>query len=220
MIAEQLISPSVPVLLATDSGDKALGIMDDNRLDQLPLVDHEESYLGLVLEKDLMDWSSPGQPLESAEFINYKPAIAAISHPYEALRLSHQMQLHVIPVVDNENKYLGSITSTTLLKYVAENNGIEMPGGILVIEVAPRDYTLYEIARICENEDVQIISTQMNTRVNGMLEITIKTNRTDLEGVVSSLERHKYKVLEVYGMINHLETMMERYHLLMNYINI
>jgi acetoin utilization protein AcuB len=219
MVIEQLISPIVPTLLPTDTGNRALFLMEENNLNQLPLV-AEDQYVSLVQETDVLDWENPETQLAKANLHNYRPAVFASGHPYEALRLAHQQNLSIVPVIDNENKYLGAITRDDLLKYITENSGLDNPGGIIVLEIDPRNYSLGEIARICESEEVLIISTQLFTnRATQKLEITLKTNRTNLEGVASAFERHKYTVKEVYGEAAHKDDMLDRYKLLMNYIN-
>ncbi len=218
MNIEQLISSLVPVLSPTDTGDHALSVMEKGNFSALPVVS-EDHYVALVQENDLLDWATPDAELSSAAFMNYKPAISALSHPFEALRIMHQANLDILPVIDNEQKYIGSATKETLLKFMIENSGIDNPGGIIVLEVAPRNYTLYEIARICENEDVIILNMQVHTNERGMLEITIKLNRTALEAVVSSFERHNYHVIAVYGDESKKDDITDKYDLLMNYIN-
>lgn len=193
--------------------------MEENNLSQLPLI-VDEHYMALIQENDVLDWEKPDAALSLADFLTYHPAVYASGHPYDALRIAHSQNLSVIPVIDNENKYIGAITRDTLLTYVAENSGIDNPGGIIVLEVSPRDYSLTEIARICENEDVLIISSQLHTIMpSGMLEVTLKTNRTDLQGITSSLERHNFKVREVFGELANKEDMEDRYKQLMNYLN-
>jgi CBS domain-containing protein len=218
MNIERLISSTVPVLSPEDTGDRALALMDENKYIQLPVVS-EDNYIALVQESDILDWEKPGDTLRSAGFLKYRPAILAASHPFEAIRLMNQMKLSVLPVVDGEHKYIGSVTKDTLMDYIAVNSGIDAPGGIIILEVAPRDYTLYEIARICENEDVVIMNTQVHPNEQGKLEVTLKLNRTALDAVVASLERHKYHVIEVYGEDVNNEDIESKYNLLMNYIN-
>ena len=106
------------------------------------------------------------------------------------------------------------------MKYITEYSGVDNPGGIIVIELDARDYSLSEIARICESEDAIVISTQLVTnKVSGKIEVTLKTNRTDLQGLASAFERHNFIVKQVYGEQAHYEDMLDRYNLLMNYIN-
>lgn len=219
MIIKQLISPIVPTLLPSDTGNRALLLMEENSLNQLPLV-AEEKYMALVNENDVLDWEKPDSELSGAVFLNYRPSILTTGHPYDALRIAHQYNLSVVPVVDIENTYIGAITRDELLKYIAEKSGVDAPGGIIVLEIDPRNYSLYEIARICESEEVMVASTQLFTNnITGKLELTIKTNRTSLDAVVSSLERHNFKVKEVYGEQSGKDDVMARYNLLMNYIN-
>ena len=218
MNLEQLISPDVPVLEPDDTGEHALAVMEDNKYAQLPLV-ADEHYVALIQESDMLDWSGAESALGKSDFLNYKPAIAASVHPFEAIKLANQLNVGVLPVIDNEHRYLGAVTKESLLKYVAENSGIDTHGGIIVLEIAPRNYTLYEIARICENEDVAITTSQVHANEDGMLEVTLKLNRTALDGVVSSFERHNYTVKEVYGDIEKDEDISGKYHLLMNFIN-
>jgi acetoin utilization protein AcuB len=219
MVIGQLISPIVPTLLPTDTGTKALFLMEENNLTQLPLV-LEHKYLSLVQENVLLDLANTDSLLNTSEFLDYKPAVFAGGHPFEALKVAHQQNLSIVPVIDKENTYLGAITRNDLIKYIAENSGLDSPGGILVLEIEPRNYSLHEIARICESEDVLIISTQLFTnRESGKIEVTIKTNRTDLAAVVQSFERHSYVVKEVFGEQASEDDLIDRYKMLMNYIN-
>ncbi|PZF73878.1 CBS domain-containing protein [Taibaiella soli] len=219
MLIEQLISPIVPTLMPTDTGNRALYLMEENHLTQLPLVlDHK--YMGLVMENDMLDWQTPERPLSAYDFQTYQPAVFANGHPYDALRIAHQQNLSIIPVVDRSNTYVGAITRDGLLKYITENSGLDNPGGIIVLEVEPRSYSLTEIARICESEDVLLIATQLHTNTEtGMLEVTLKTNRTEFGAVISSFERHGYNIKEIFGEQGGAEDMISRYKLLMNYIN-
>ncbi|OSZ82862.1 hypothetical protein CAP35_06245 [Chitinophagaceae bacterium IBVUCB1] len=219
MVVEQLISPVVPTLIPTDTGDKALSLMDETNLDQLPLV-ADDKYMALVQENDLLDWDAPDNSLQSADFLSYRPAVLSTGHPYEALRIAHQQNLRIVPVVDLENTYVGSITRDELLRYITENSGLDNPGGIIVLEIDPRNYSLYEIARICESEEVLLISTQIfSNKLTGKLEVTLKTNRNSLGGVVSALERHNYKVKDVFGDKTDKDSLQDRFDNLMNYLN-
>jgi acetoin utilization protein AcuB len=218
MVIEQLISPEVPTLLPTDTGNTALHLMEENNLTQIPLV-KEDQYMGLIKEDDVLDWNNPDIQLDKAE-LSYKPAVFASGHPYDALRIAHSQKLSIVPVVDNENRYVGAITRDDLLKYLTENTGLDNPGGIIVLEVDPRNYSLYEIARICESEEVLIISSQLFTnRETGKVEVTLKTNRTNMGGIVAAFERFNYTVKAVFGQTNNPDDMRDRFDLLMNYIN-
>jgi acetoin utilization protein AcuB len=218
MNIELLILHALPTLHPSDSIDRALAILEENEINGLPVTE-EEHYLGLVTEDNLLEVSDPSATLAQSDLLHYKPAISAATHPLDAICVMHQSSLPVLPVLDAEQKYIGSITKEKLLQYIAENTGVNNPGGILVIEIPPRNYSMFEVARICENEDTIILSMFTRTNERGMLEITLKLNRTVLDAVVSSFERHKYHVVEVYGRDSNADDIMDKYNLLMNYLN-
>jgi len=218
MNIEKLISHSIPVLSPGDTTGRALEILEENNLNALPITT-DDDYAGLVTEDHLLEVKDQNIKLSDSGLLQYKPAIAAHAHPFEAISIMHQARLPLLPVVDAENKYLGCIDRESMLSYIAENSGINSPGGILVLEIPPRNYSMYEIARICENEDVILLAMHSHTNERGMLEITMKLNRTVLDAVVASFERHNYHALEVYGKETDQEDIMGKYNLLMNYIN-
>ncbi len=218
MSIELLISNSCPVLAPGDTAARALDILDENTTTALPVV-AEDDYLGLVTEEGLNELKDSSVSLQDSGLLQFRPAISSLAHPFEAIGIMHQARLPMLPVTDSESKYLGSITRDDLLAYIAENSGIGNPGGVLVLEIPPRNYSLFEIARICENEDVILLAMHSHTNERGMLEITMKLNRTVLDAVVSSFERHNYHVREVYGKETNNEDIIGKYNLLMNYIN-
>lgn len=219
MFVRQLIASDVPVLSASDSGDSAMLSMQEFHLSHLPIAQNEE-YLGLVSEDMLLDWDRPEQPLSELVPHLSKPMVYAHQHPYEAIKRSVQLGLSLVPVLDEENKFMGSVTKSGLLDAVALQTGIDRSGGILTLEMRAADYSLSEIARICENNDVILLNVQIFTQSDSdTMDVVLKTNTTEVQSLVASFERYEYRVKEVFGEMPAYENMVERYRSLMNYIN-
>jgi len=216
MSIERLISHSIPTLTTSDTISRALEIFDETSVDGLPVLDHDD-YAGFVTENQLLELSDDNDTL--ANHIQYKPAVPRSAHAFDAISTMHQANLSLLPVIDHDGKYYGSIDRTHIVDYIAEYSGISNPGGVLVLEVPPRNYSMFEIARICENEDVTLLAMHSRTNENGMLELTMKLNRTVLDAVVASFQRHNYHVVEVYGKQTDKEDVMDKYNMLMNYLN-
>jgi len=219
MLLTPLISPYIPSVTPSDTEEDVLSVLSRNNLEHVAMVDNDH-YIALIQEKDLLDRDKPDEQLKDGHFENFKPAVMIGAHPYDALRIMHLHNLDVVPVVHENFEYAGCITKDSLFKYLVENAGIDIQGGIVVLEVNAHDYSLSEIARICESEQVVVISSQLKTNVeSGKLEITIKTNRTDLSGLIQSFERHDYTILATFGDKELENDIIDRYKLLMNYIN-
>lgn len=219
MLLQQLLSPDMPIGAPGDNIDYISSLFFASKLQQLPMVE-DGLYLGLLEEKDLPALQDEPERLNDHPYENFRPAISIHAHPFEALRIMHQHGLSLLPVLNEEQEYSGSLTKEDLVKYLIENMGIDVTGGIIVLEMEPRNYSLSQVARICENEQVLILGAQVKTNVlTSKLELTIKTNTTDLSAVIQALERFEYTVLDTYGDQKIENDIVDRYKLLMNYIN-
>lgn len=218
MLLNQLISPDVPLAAPNDNIDYINSLFFASKLQQIPVVENGR-YLGLIDIKEIQNHEEDPEEMNPHFYEGFRPAISINAHPFEALRVLHLHDLSVLPVILDDNEYAGSLTKDSLLNYLIDNISIDVNGGIIVLEMEPRNYSLSQIARICESEQVLILGAQVKTNVlTSKLEVTLKTNSTDLAAVIQSLERFEYTVLDTYGD-QKLETdIVDRYKLLMNYI--
>jgi len=220
MDTKSLISYELPVLSLSDSGTKAMRLMNEYRVFHLPLV-QRDNYLALISEDDLLDWDTPEEALSLAEFVNFRPAIQSQTHPFEAMKLAKEFNLSVVPVVDQQNHYVGVVTTEGLFNFTADNNAVTEPGGILVLEMEQRNYSLSEISRICESNDISILCLFVKTKDESeMQHVTLKVNKTDVQSLVATFERFSYNIVETYAIENHKEDLRSNYDQLMHFINI
>ena len=109
MIARHLISEEILHLKTSDTGKTALGWMDEYKVSHLPIVNNED-FLGLISEQDIYSFNNIKEPLGSHTLSLKNPFVNEHQHVYEVLKLIDELGLTVIPVLDDHNKYLGSIT--------------------------------------------------------------------------------------------------------------
>ncbi|ASZ10644.1 CBS domain-containing protein [Chitinophaga pendula] len=219
MLARELISTVIPVLHPMDAASRALRLMNEYHLTQLPMV-VENRYMALVEEDDILDLEEPDTLLEAMEYNGVKPAILENAHLFEALKLFYDLKLSAIPVVTKENEYLGMITKDNLLGTLAQLNGVKEVGGILALDLDPRDYSLSEIARIAESNDVSLLSVNTITNPStGRLEVLLKTNRLELHSLIATFERFNYIIKYTISEEQEEDLLKKNYDLLMNYIS-
>ncbi|MBC9933759.1 CBS domain-containing protein [Chitinophaga qingshengii] len=218
MTARELIS-TVPILQPSDAGSKALRLMNEFHLTQLPMV-VDNKYVALVEEDQIMDLEEPEMKVESIQYNGAnRPAIQEGAHLFEALKLFYEFKLSVLPVITKENDYLGIISKDSLLAALAAYNSAKEAGGILALEMDPRDYSLSEIARIAESNDVTLLSVNTITDPSGKLEVLLKTNRQELHSLVATYERFNYTIKYIYSEEQEEDLLKKNYDLLMNYIS-
>lgn len=219
MLARDLISPIIPTVSCTDSAARALSLMNEFHLSQLPVVEEKE-YRCLLEESVILDWEDPEMLLENLQFSHIKPAVRSDVHFFEALKLAGDYKLSLIPVVDDDDLYLGAIPQENLLSTLSYFNGVHESGGLLVLAMDQNDFMLSEIARLAEADDVHILGVHtFNDTDTGKLGVVLKTNRQDLNGFVATLERFHYTVETRFDTPTSTEELRRNYDLLMNYIS-
>lgn len=220
MLASDLISPIIPVVNRKDSTSRALNLMNELHLSQLPVVE-EEIYLFLLDEAELLDWDAPEMLLDALEFSHNKPAIRKNAHFFEAIKLAADYKLSIVPVIDEEERYMGAITRENMMNTIAHFNGIHEAGGLLILQIEPHDLVLSEISRLAEAESIHIYGIYTyNDPVSSELCVLIKTDRQDLSSLVATLERFRYKVSFRFDEpAGNEDELKKNYDLLMHYIN-
>lgn len=219
MYARELVSPVIPYLNRLDSVAKALQLMNEYHISHLPLV-IDEQYAGLIQEEDLLDLDDQEALLGTLREDLFKPSVGEGTHFFEALKIASAYKLTAVPVVGEEDHYIGMISLPNLLQAVSRMNGLEEPGGILLLEVPYPDYSLSEIARIAESNDVNILSvhTSQDPLTSRMM-VLIKTNRVDLQSLVGTFQRFNYHISYLLSEAPEEEGLKRNYDILMNYIN-
>lgn len=221
MVAKDLISVDIPSLKTSDLAQTALNWMEIFRVSHLPIVNNQD-FLGLISDADIYDMNQPDEPIGNHKLTLLKPFVEAEQHLFEVIGLASRLKLSVVPVLDNLNHFLGVITITDLIRHMAGISSMDQPGGIIVLELVSRDYSLSQIAQIVESNNVKVLSMYITSPPESTkLEVTLKVNSGDLTSVVRTFERYNY---EVKTWVSDNDSMdgfySERFDLLMKYLNI
>jgi acetoin utilization protein AcuB len=220
MVANNLISEIIPALKTSDTGQTALNWMEIFRISHLPIVNNQD-FLGLISDTDIYDMNQPEEPIGNHELTLLKPFVTTEQHLFEVIGVASQLKLSVIPVLDNNNHYKGVIRVIDLVNHIARISSMDQPGGIIVVELIERDYSLSQIAQIVESNNVKVLSMYITSPPESTrLEVTLKVNTTDLLSVVRTFERYNYDVKTWITANDSLDKFYsERFDHLMKYLN-
>jgi hypothetical protein len=90
-----------------------------------------------------------------------------------------------------------------------------------VIETARGNYSLSEIARLAESDDITLLSTFTHTVPDSqVIYVTLKVNRQDVSSFKAALERFGYQIAGVFSEVDYQDNLKERYDALMSYLNV
>jgi len=221
MLAKELISDLVPPLKTSDTGLKALSMMEIFRISHLPIVNNEE-FLGLISDNDIYDMNMADEPIGNHQLSLFSPFVSAEQHIFEVIELCGRLNLTVIPVLDDKKNYLGLILMSDLLHHFADLAALKNPGAIIVLEMNITDYSLTEISNIVEGNDGKILSLYISQPNDSTkIEVTLKINRTEISSFIQTFNRYNYTVKASYMESGEINSLIEsRYESFMRYLNV
>lgn len=195
--------------------------METFRISHLPLVNNSE-YLGLISDKDIYDLGLEMCKLEAQSGTLPHPFIRDNQHIYEVAQKMLEQSISTIPVLEQNDKYIGLITINDLAIKIAELFLVNEQGAVIVLEINNADYSLSQIAQIVESNNAKILSFYTRHIENtSQMHVSLKLNITDVSAIIQTFFRYNYNISAVYlddSLINDMYA--ERFDLFMKYLNL
>jgi len=220
MLCRQLLSQTLPFLRPADTAFEALNVMADHQVMHLPITEGP-AFVGLVSESALQSVEDDQQTLEACQTLWQPLSVKADDHMLMAVQLASAQHLSLIPVVSTDSELIGTLLPSDLIRALASFMRLEEPGGLLVLEMEPRQYAFSEMSRLVETHDAQI--TQLNTRIlpeSGQLSVTIRLNKPEISDIVATFQRYEYNVVCFFGEELYTNQLRSNFDNLMTYLNV
>ncbi len=221
LIAKDLISDIVTGISLDDKGEKALSMMNIFQVSHLPVIDGD-NLINFINEDDVL-LNGFDKKIRDFELSDKKVFVHENCHFFNIIDRLAKNDLSLIPVLDIDEKYLGCITQQDILQYFGDIFTFEFPGSIIEIEMPIKDYSLSAISHLVELENISIIGVLINdnNKTDEVMDVILKLNKKNINGVIASLERHGYKIKSSFSIDDYsVDVLKERYEALMHYLNV
>lgn len=220
MIALNLINDAIIPLRTTDNGYLGMQMMDEYKVEHLPITDQSE-YLGIISELDLLNSNDPEMAIENHVLSEGKLFVYEDQPIHDVIELASEHNLTIIPVVSRKNQYLGAITLKSLIQSFTQFISPQIKGSIIVIEVNGNDYSLAQIAQIIEYNDAKILNIYTlanpdSTKIN----IVIKVNKQDIGAIIQTFNRYNYIIKEHFAKEQSYDELHDKYDEFMTWLNV
>ena len=222
LLAEDLLNQMIPPLKGSDSAAKAARWLDEFHVDQLPVLDNRQ-YRGLVTESDLADFDDPNTLLSELPLGFTDVFVRPDQHFYRVMELAIENKIQLVPVVDEQQEYAGVVTISDALAAFGKQSTAAGQGGIIVLSMEERDYSLSQISRYVEENNAKILSAHVNQDEHDpyRIRLTLKLNTDRLDRIIATLERFNYSVTAQFSGVSVVgEDEQERFDALLRYLNV
>lgn len=197
MLAKELLNRDFTPLEPSSPISLALAKMDAWQTSSLPVVEPlTSSNIGHILFEDVADQLDESKLVSElnirAPFYTYEN-----QHIFEVARQMLQYEVRIVPVVDQNEQYIGVIEKKRVLEALSKMLNLTNEGSVISVQMARADFTLSEMVHLIETEGARILGLTVNpskeTDLN--LQISIKVSTEETSAITSSLRRHGYTAI-------------------------
>ncbi len=218
MIVDNYISNHIIPLKLDDDFSLSIKLMDEGKLSYFPVL-NGNTYCGLISDLKLYELENLGMKIVDRKDILKDLYIYNTQTVFEATSVILDNSLDILPVIDENRKYLGVLTTAKLLEAYSTYTAANQQGDVIQITLNYNDLYISEISRIIENENARIINLfVVPISESTQIRLIIKLNKMGLCRVVRALERHNYNVEYFYQHV-HEDDLSDNYGLLMKYLS-
>lgn len=220
MLVGDLITDEIPPLKVTDTVEMALDWMEQFKVSHLPVVKDRE-LIGLISENDLMDYEHPEEVINTSKLHFLRPIIYHYQHTYDLVKLMGSLDLTLVPVLDENDKYKGCITLKGLVHNLSSMTAVQNSGGVIVLEMNIHDYSVTQIGNIVEGNDTKLLSLHVSSVPDSTkIEVTIKVNREDLSSLLQTFNRYNYTVKAAFQNGDYSRNLKDKLDEFLHFLNI
>lgn len=218
--ALEVIDPVIPYLSENDSVLDATSIMDEFKINELPIV-FDNNFMGMITEDHALNPLSAKESVVDLTLSHKGAYVMEGEHYYEVLKALGREETDIIAILNEEKKYVGVASLRNVLELLSTSYEVDGDGAILILEINSRDYALSQLAGIAESNDIKIMSTNLNPSATdpSIFHVTLKFNSKEIDSLIASYQRFNYKILAKYVGVEQGNSDKERLDLLMRFIN-
>lgn len=137
----------------------------------------------------------------------------------DVLEVFAKNHTNVVPVLNEENAYLGYYELEDIVKFFHETPFLREQGGIIVIKKSMQDYSMSQIAQIVESNNGKLLGLFVSEADVENVQITIKIALGAMNDIIQTFRRYNYEIVSEHHEDNYLNNLKERSEYLDKYLS-
>ena len=206
---------------AIDSQETIADVQDfliDLAFSHFPVVE-EQIYIGSIASEDIETFNSDKKIIDY-RYSFEKFFVRTNMVWLDVLEVFAQNHTNLVPVLDEENKYVGYYEISEIISFFNETPFIKEPGGIIVVKKAVLDYSLSQITQIVESNNGKLLGLFISEADPVNVQVTLKISLGPMNEIIQTFRRYNYEIISEHQEDNFINTLKERSDYLDKYLNI
>ena len=206
---------------AIDSNESVLAVQDffaDLHYSHFPVVE-ESVYIGCIASDDVETFDTEKLVKDYRYTLEgfYARSNMIWLDVMEVFARNHS---NIIPVLDDENTYIGYYEMSDIVKFFNETPFLKEPGGIIIVEKDTQNYSMGQIVQIVESNNGRILGSFISDVSGNRIQITIKIALGGMNEIIQTFRRYEYEIISQHQEDSYMTSLKDRSDYLDKYLNI
>lgn len=206
---------------AIDSHDSIAAVHDffnDLHFTHFPVIE-EGIYIGSIAADDIETFDD-GKKVSDYKYTLEGFFARTNTIWLDVLEIFAKNNTNLIPVLDENNRYVGYYEIVDIMKFFHETPFLKEPGRILIVKKEILDYSMSQITQIVESNNGRLLGLFISEADVTTIQITMKISLGALNEIIQTFRRYNYDIISNHPEDNYINSLKERSDYLDKYLNI
>ncbi|AKH96183.1 CBS domain-containing protein [Elizabethkingia anophelis] len=215
MFIKEYISKDYPAFHLSDSLEEVKAIVQDFGYSHI-FVKKNSVFLGNI-STELIEESEAKHLNELSHHLE-RFAMLEDSTSLDSIRLLHTFNANVVPIINQNEKYLGYISCEDVFADFSKYPLFSENGAVLIVETTTRNYSMTEIAKIVESNNGKFYGAFIYHMTEETIQIALKISSENLSSIDETFDRYNYIVVHKFYHNEKDDLLKDRFGFLQKYM--
>ena len=203
---------------SSDSIESVIDFFEEARFSHFPVIE-DGVYIGCISSEEAETFDS------SKKVSDYRYALKGFFARtsmfwVDVLDVFSRNNTTVIPVLSDENTYVGYYEITEVIHNFYETPFVKEHGGVIIVEKSILDFTMSQVVQIVESNEGRILGLYVSNTSPDKVQVTIKIVLGGMNEILQTFRRYGYDIISEYKEDVFLNNLKDRSDYLEKYLSI
>jgi predicted transcriptional regulator len=203
---------------SSDSIESVMDFFEESRFSHFPVVE-EGVYIGCISSEEIETYDSSKKISDYSYSLNGFYVRTNLFW-IDVLEVFSRNNTTVIPVLDEENNYVGYYEITEVIRNFYDTPFVKDFGRVIIVEKSILDFTMSQVVQIVENNGGKILGLYVSNTTPDKVQVTIKIVLGGMNEILQSLRRYEYYIISEHKEDVFLNDLKDRSDYLDKYLSI
>lgn len=203
---------------SSDSIESVIDFFEEARFTHFPVVE-DGVYIGCISFEEIETFD-PGKKISDYRYTLKGFFVRTSMFWVDVLEVFSRNNSTVIPVLSDENTYVGYYELTEVIQNFYETPFVKEYGGVIIVEKSVLGFSMSQVVQIIESNEGRILGLYVSNTTPDKVQVTIKIVLGGMNEILQTFRRYEYDIISEYKEDVFLNNLKDRSAYLEKYLSI